>query len=192
MKNFPTHIILHHTDDLSPDPQFQKVNMYHKSQKFPKSTLGFWCGYHYFIGKDGTVKQARDEQESGAHAVNCGCSTDKSGYEKDALNSHSIGICLAGNFTKEDPTDRQMASLHALVEDIENRWNIPSEKVLMHNEVKATTCPGTDLRDLLKKYDLHQMVLRLHVAIEALPRVTKSRQATLLRFIQRIKTLLSS
>lgn len=182
-------IAYHYTADLSPDPQFLKVNNYHKAEGFPISTLGFYVGYTYFIGKDGTIKQARSEDERGAHTVNCGCSHDKSGLPYNTANLHYIGICLAGKFPDEVPTPAQMASAALLTEDIQKRRGVPDEKLLNHRDLKATGCPGIDIaHEILKIKELRK---QLRTAQDALDRVTPARKSALLRFIERVQKILS-
>lgn len=126
-------IVLHHTANPKQEPQFDSVNAYHKSRKFPKSSLGFYVGYHYFIGFEGTIKVARAEWETGAHC------------DARLMNIRGIGIGLAGNFTKVAPNEAQIQALTILVKDIARRNDIPNERILNHRDCKATACPGMDL-----------------------------------------------
>lgn len=174
-------IDFHHTADTSPDPQFLKVNAFHKKEGFPLSNFGFYIGYQYFIGRDGTIKQGRSENERGAHTVNCGCAHDKSGLPEDTANLHYIGICLAGNFLFEKPTDAQMASLFVLTEEIQKRHNIPDSKLLNHRDLKPTSCPGIDIAAELMK--IKELRKQLFAAQNALNRVTPARREKLVKFI---------
>ena len=181
-------IAYHHTGDSSPDPQFIKVDNYHMAKKFPKSKLGYYVGYHYFIGKDGTIKQARSEDERGAHVVNCGCGKDKSGLPADTANFHYIGICLAGDLRKEQPSSRQLSALVALTKDVMRRHSLNEANLLNHSDFKATSCPGIDLSGEVKKIlDLER---RISMAESALDRVIPERRNKLLRFIERARRIL--
>lgn len=126
-------IVLHHSDDPTQGPQFDKINAYHKAKGFPKSSLGYYVGYHYFIGFDGTIKVARAEWETGAHC------------NAQLMNYRGIGICLAGALHKRPPNDAQIKSLVTLVKDIQSRNMIPDTKLRNHRDCKPTTCPGMDL-----------------------------------------------
>ena len=126
-------IVLHHTDDPTQGPQFNKVNAYHKAKGFPKSSLGFYVGYHYFIGFDGTIKVARAEWETGAHC------------NAKLMNFRGIGIALAGDFTLRPPNEAQISALATLVKDIQQRNKIADDHVLNHRDCKPTSCPGMDL-----------------------------------------------
>ncbi len=57
-------------------------------------------------------------------------------------NHFGIGICLVGNFEDEKPTRNQISSLLSLIKYFQNRYNIPSENVILHRHVKTTACPG--------------------------------------------------
>lgn len=129
-------IVLHHSGDPSADPQYQKVWDYHNSGAGGKWPPGYGMQYHYFIGKDGTIKQARPEDSIGWQAGSW------------HWNLYSIGICCAGDFTQQSPTDPQINSLAALTKDIQDRWGMPDTKIYLHKEVRPepTACPGTDLR----------------------------------------------
>jgi len=81
---------------------------------------------------DGELYVGRPEIYEGAHAL---------GY-----NGHSIGICLIGNLDESKPTEKQLKTLFDfLIEKIE-KFNIPIENVLGHNEINPlTSCPGKNL-----------------------------------------------
>lgn len=129
----PVRIIWHHSADLQDSFQFKKINYYHMGQDFPQSSLGFYCGYHWVIEKNGELKQARLETEIGAHDA--------------GENFDSIGICLAGNFNKESPTKEQQITAAKLVKDIMKRWNIPITQIEPHRKGDITDCPGSRLGD---------------------------------------------
>ncbi|HBL43912.1 MAG TPA: N-acetylmuramoyl-L-alanine amidase, partial [Planctomycetaceae bacterium] len=55
---------------------------------------------------------------------------------------HGIGICLVGNFENEPPSDAQLAAVKKLVGVLKAEYNISSDHVQGHRDVKATACPG--------------------------------------------------
>lgn len=121
-------IILHHS---ASNGTVQSVHEYHKS-------LGWWgIGYHYFIEADGKIYRGRPEEFVGAHASS-----------SNDYNTHSIGICLSGNFELTEPTPEQYQSLRWLIDDIKTRYNI--KEVLKHKDITATACPG-------KNFDIDKM-----------------------------------
>jgi N-acetyl-anhydromuramyl-L-alanine amidase AmpD len=129
----PSRIVWHHSADNSTKAQFAKIDAYHKTRDFPKSSLGFYVGYHYLIEHDGRIIQARKETEIGAHDT--------------GENINSIGICLAGNFNITYPTTEQAISAAQLIKDIRTRFNIPITRIEPHRWDDTTDCPGTLLPD---------------------------------------------
>ena len=136
----PQRIIWHHSAINAKRLQFDEIDRYHKTRDFPLSSLGFYVGYHYLVEYDGTVRQAREEDEIGAHDA--------------GENLNSIGICLAGDFTAQLPTDAQSAAVATLVREIRSRWDIPVTRIEPHRLDDTTECPGAFLPDnwLIKTY----------------------------------------
>jgi N-acetylmuramoyl-L-alanine amidase len=87
-------------------------------------------GYHYMIDMAGNLLLGRDESTIGAHCLN--------------YNSHSIGVCLFGNFELEEPTGYQLATLRMLLSDLKTRY--PYATVVPHSYLGQTACPGTNLK----------------------------------------------
>lgn len=151
----PRRIIWHHTADVSTTPQFDKINVYHKSRAFPLSALGFFVGYHYLVEANGDVRQAREDTEIGAH--------------DQGENIDSIGIALAGNFNVSLPTEAQIAAVGKLLESLMTTWKIPITRVEPHRRDDDTECPGRKLEDdwLVKEWlrrhpeNLHRVFLML-------------------------------
>lgn len=129
----PSRIIWHHSADIFDGHQFDKINEYHRKQGFPKSSLGYFVGYHYLIEPDGSVRQARNENEIGAH--------------DSGENSNSLGICLSGHFSRRYPSEAQAASAALLVKQIRTRHKIPITRIEPHRWDDTTECPGTLLPD---------------------------------------------
>jgi len=83
-------------------------------------------GYHYFIDGDGICYACRKLNLKGAHAF--------------GRNHDSIGICLAGDFSKETPSYWQMRTLRHLADAI----NLVLDTYLdieFHRSTK-NKCPG--------------------------------------------------
>ena len=120
--NKPKHIIIHHSAVKSNNPQFSAVNKYHKSLDFPQSTYKFYIGYHWFIERDGTAIRARADKDEGAHTLG-------------GWNKKSIGICLAGDFSLQTPSEAQIAALRVII----NEYSLP---YMLHSEADTRrTCP---------------------------------------------------
>jgi len=129
----PQFIIIHHSAHEE-DVPIETIDKWHKERGFKK------VGYHYYVRKNGKVEVGREETEMGAHC--------KAG----GMNRKSIGICLAGNFTKQEPTEEQIKSTRALVWSISHRFDI--EGILGHKDVKgaSTLCPAFDV-DIVNPYN---------------------------------------
>jgi LysM repeat protein len=97
-------------------------------------------GYHFIIdnGSEGKIDGQIEvsprwiKQQDGAHC--------KAG----GMNYNGIGICLVGNFSKEDVSEKQMEALVYLVNMLRDYYNIPVKNILGHGEVNGakTECPG--------------------------------------------------
>jgi len=140
MENKPTYIIVHHLGGTQSKPDFDssnltfnQVNIDHKQRWDFISSLGFFCGYHYFINKKGIIIQARSENEEAAHCKQ--------------MNISSIGIGIAGNFNVSFPTKEQEESLANLLKEIKNRWNISDNNIVPHRHFWNTDCYGLKLNN---------------------------------------------
>ena len=86
------------------------------------------AGYHFYIRKNGDIKNTRPLEKPGAHAL---------GY-----NAHSIGICYEGGLDEDGKaadtrTSRQKESLHRLVRELLQRY--PDAKVVGHRDLSPDT-----------------------------------------------------
>lgn len=131
-------IVLHHSAILREREQFWTINNYHKRKGFPESTLGLFGGYHYLINGDGLLWQYRKENEHGAHT--------NTKWDGEHLNDIGIGICVGGDFTRQDPAEVQLQILTQLLRYLQFQHAIPDSAVLLHRDVSRTLCPGRDLR----------------------------------------------
>jgi hypothetical protein len=94
-------------------------------------------GYHFVITTDGTVWYVGDISTMRANVAN--------------KNHLVIGICLVGDFTKHNPTDDQILSVHDLCKFLKDDVHMLSkingksweQVVVGHKELQATACPGT-------------------------------------------------
>lgn len=154
------YIIIHHSATNAGSAA--SFHRYHSNQGY-----GGLC-YHFVIGngngaKDGQVQEGFrwKEQISGTHVDN------NSWYH----NIFGIGICLVGNFEKQNPTEKQISSLEKLIKHLSKKYNIPKENILGHSQVPLgdiswnakeikvtfynketapTLCPGKNLLDEIK------------------------------------------
>lgn len=133
----PTKIIIHHGGGWM---DFKGVNDWHRQKWGFKSSLGFFCGYQYFVERDGIIFQARADNEEGAHVK--------------GMNKLSIGICLMGNGEEKDFTIQQYDSLTGLIERLRKKYDIPKEEIYGHKDFSATACPSNILYQRILNYKL--------------------------------------
>jgi hypothetical protein len=96
-------------------------------------------GYHFVIendrsGQDGGIVMGFRwrSQLVGAHSA---------GPDSDRFNRQAIGICLIGDLDRQPPSSAQEHSLVWLVQQLQQRFNIPRERVY----VRTGTDPSTQV-----------------------------------------------
>lgn len=130
-------IIIHHSADEAGDAiDFDRA---HKNRGWDG------LGYHFVINNGNNSHGRRDgavevgfrwnKQVKGAH---CRVSPTDDNY----WNEHTIGICLVGDFEKHRPTEAQWRSLVKLIRFLQQRYAVPTRRIIGHRDVKPTKCPG--------------------------------------------------
>ncbi len=107
-------------------------------------------GYHFVINNgqsqpDGLIEVGYrwNEQLSGAHSF---------GEHAYWLNSRAIGVCLVGNGREQPPTDTQLQQLVWLVHQLQLRFNIPADRVMVETggpDQQAPLFPAGSFRQQL-------------------------------------------
>lgn len=139
----PTGIVIHHTavlpDEGAPPRNKKEVDKYHATKGFEITCSGhvYHVAYHYLILANGRIQKGRPERCEGAHAKN--------------YNSY-LGISVIGDFDSRDnpmgekgptqPNPKQMAALARLSHHLMLRYHIPVSRVVRHNDIAVTRCPG--------------------------------------------------
>ena len=108
-------IICHHSATKRDTTRFEMVRDYHIQKGWQD------IGYNWFV-EAGKSCKGRDVTWAGAHCF------------ADNMNYRSLGICLAGDFTKEQPTNFQVEILKEKVREWQKKYNIPNENILGHCE----------------------------------------------------------
>jgi len=138
-------LILHHSaiSRTKNNHQFEAINNYHKKKWNFKSKFGYYIGYAYLIEPNGEVIQGRYENEAGAHCK--------------GQNNSSVGICLTGNFDREEPTDEQIKALSELVKKLLKKYKLKESDIKFHREYCLNadgkpykSCPGNLIKDNFK------------------------------------------
>lgn len=131
------YIIIHHTlvSRNKNNEQFNAIENYHRRKGWGQ------IGYNFFLEPDGKIKEGRPVTVSGAHCT------------QKWMNYRSIGICLAGNFDIEEPTKEQKESLLKLLNELQAKYGIKDDKVLLHRDLATyKTCPGSRIPNDIRMY----------------------------------------
>ncbi len=90
-------------------------------------------GYHYLIDWEGRILEGRPLDRLGAHV--------------ERHNTGSVGIVLMGDFSKQRPAEKQLASLKALLRRLAWELKLSPKHIAGHHHMKSTACPGKNLND---------------------------------------------
>ncbi|KPJ11532.1 Peptidoglycan-recognition protein LB [Papilio machaon] len=97
-------------------------------------------GYHFCVGSNGGVYEGRGWNVVGIHA--------------GRANNHSYGICLIGDWRVATPPKTMLESTKRLISiGVENGSISPNYKLIGHNQVMATECPGTALFNIISTWN---------------------------------------
>lgn len=149
-----TRIVLHHTEAFVSDEQKRltgtaswaaAVKHARAAQSHHKHIRGWKdIGYHYLIDWEGRVLEGRPVDRLGAHVEN--------------RNTGAIGVVLMGNLSRQRSTEKQLASLRALLKWLMYMHQIPADRITGHYQNKRTTCPGTFLNNAWNEQGLPNYV----------------------------------
>ncbi len=157
-----THIIIHHTamySSYDTREQFDAVNLLHRRRwnGKTKSKMNFYGGYHYIVERSGIVQQFRAEDEVGAH---CNDGIKRIGLWRYSANYYAIGICFAGNMSRQELTPKQIETGVELIKDIRDRHSMIDANILPHRDFTPTQCPGNNIPDKVWAH-LQELYLKL-------------------------------
>lgn len=93
-------------------------------------------GYHYIIDPQGRVWEGRSVRFQGAHVKN--------------NNEHNLGIMCLGNFDEQKPTPEALATLDAFLADRMRACRVSLDRVMTHQEINPTACPGKNLQAYMR------------------------------------------
>ncbi|QDT16465.1 peptidoglycan recognition protein family protein [Alienimonas californiensis] len=131
-------IVVHHT--ATEAGSVEAIHRAHSRRRDADGNPWRGIGYHFLIGNgdgmtDGAVEATfrwRD-QLAGAHAG------------RRAENERGVGVCLVGDFESVDPSPAQLDAARRLIAFLRDRYDVPADRVLPHDAVAATACPGKRL-----------------------------------------------
>ncbi len=141
----PSRLTIHHsamyfrdTSTKTAAAQIQRIQRDHMQNR----SYGD-IGYHYLIDPSGRVWEGRELRYQGAHATG-------------ANNVRNIGICLLGNFIRggegHQPSPAQVGAMRELVVTLMQRYGFGAEGLFVHNDFKATECPGPLLEPVVAEF----------------------------------------
>jgi LysM repeat protein len=127
------HIVIHHSGTRSGNAKI--FDYFHRRVRGMENGMA----YHFVIGNgsesgDGEIETGErwTRQIQGGHV------------RSEAQNNVAIGICLVGDFEKDRPTRKQVASLIELVTYLREKVGRPAPSFFLHRDINVTptTCPG--------------------------------------------------
>ena len=92
-------------------------------------------GYHFYVRRDGTVYRGRPITKTGAHT--------------EGYNIVSVGVCFEGNYEADIMPEAQVKAGQEIVSWLTELY--PNAKVCYHKDFAATSCPGKNFPDKIKK-----------------------------------------
>ncbi len=57
-----------------------------------------------------------------------------------------MGICVLGNFDRQQPSAPQLNALHGALTSLASAYRVPMRSIFTHQELNPTACPGTSLQ----------------------------------------------
>lgn len=128
-------IVLHHSATTS--GSVEAIDREHRRRTDRRGNRWLGIGYHFVIGNGHGMRDGETsatfrwkQQLHGAHSGSL------------PHNDRGIGICLIGNFEDAPPTSAQQKAVTQLVRRLVIEFGIPPTRILGHNQVRATACPG--------------------------------------------------
>lgn len=107
------------------------IDRWHKARGWQK------IGYHWYIDRDGEVREGRSEEYAGAHVRH--------------YNQHAIGVCYEGGLDEkgrdaDTRTPKQKAALWFLLKDLKRDY--PNAKIVGHRDFPNVhkECPCFDVQ----------------------------------------------
>lgn len=94
-------------------------------------------GYHMIVDRAGRLWEGRSLAYRGAHVL--------------SANAGNIGIVLLGNFERQDPSEKQIATLHRALYHLCQRYRLQADEVYGHRDLGASVCPGRYLYTHLQR-----------------------------------------
>ncbi len=132
----PEKITVHHTTESDSLAKVSDAEFLRMVERYHQDERDWACiGYHFVIGRDGTVYEGRPLTLQGAHAR--------------GNNELNIGIALMGDFENNEPAEKQVESLKDLVVNLRLGYDMPTNCIFGHGELCDSLCPGINLQKVV-------------------------------------------
>jgi len=99
--------------------------------------------YHFYIGTDGTIGEARDWRYVG----DSNTPYDPTGH---------LLVVIEGNFQRDTLTTAQRRTMDVVIPALAKRFGIPAERLASHRDFAETSCPGANVYSELPR--LRQLI----------------------------------
>jgi hypothetical protein len=133
-------VIVHHSAGKTTETAAE-VRRFHLSKGWND------IGYHWFLHRQ-PVGDALGRWVEGPWVLEQGRSEALAGAHDEGQNPDSIGVCIAGNYSRESVDPAGWIILVLTVVDICRRWGLTADQVEGHREHEPsstpTACPGFD------------------------------------------------
>jgi len=129
-------IVIHHS--VSEWGSIVDIDKWHKEKGYDG------VGYHFVINNGQGKSDGKVEVGWRWRRQHVGAHCRPKGNRDNYWNKHTVGICLIGNFEKSPPTSAQYESLAKLINFLQDRYDIPAERIKGHSQIPGakTACPG--------------------------------------------------
>jgi len=128
------YVIVHHDGSIAGE-KYDALQLYAQEANYHISRGWGHLGYSIRIARNGKVYQAVPYEEIGVHAGNY------------TYFKNSLGVCLDGDFSRQEPSASQLAALRELMSQLSYHSptlpNITAKSWFGHKEVRGIGIPGT-------------------------------------------------
>jgi LysM repeat protein len=134
-----TRLTVHHTGEYAGTATLPDREIIRRIDRYHREGRRWACiGYHYLVGRDGTIYEGRPERFQGAHT--------------SGENENNLGISVMGDFHRGLPNATQLRALSTFLDDTRRRLKVPTSRIYGHRQLSPSICPGDALYGWLVKY----------------------------------------
>lgn len=121
------YVVVHHTANANPHWGIKECHAWHKDG------MGWsGCGYNYLVEQNGAAYYGRADEDF-----------DFVGSHVAGWNSRSVGVCLAGNYDSQTPTEANLDVVARVVAMLLHRYGLTASAIRYHSDLAEKSCPGS-------------------------------------------------